>query len=112
MYIKIRVSLKKNENVQKKNLKIIYLQLYEYWNFIIIILIIIFTSHTSIVERVCDRIGIVTKSRWKNWRNSVRGGYFQERDTLNAVLTGGEDERMDLRKDRDVWDVWDVCDQL
>ena len=107
MYIKIRVSLKKNENVQKKNLKIIYLQMY--WNFIIIILIIIFTSHTSIVERVCDRIGIVTKSRWKNWRNSVRGGYFQERDTLNAVLTGGEDERMDLRKDRD---VWDVCDQL
>ena len=110
MYIKIRVSLKKNENVQKKNLKIIYLQMY--WNVIIIILIIIFTSHTSIVERVCDRIGIVTKSRWKNWRNSVRGGYFQERDTLNAVLTGGEDERMDLRKDRDVWDVWDVCDQL
>ena len=42
----------------------------------------------------------------------MRGGYFQERDTLNAVLTGGEDERMDLRKDRDVWDVWDVCDQL
>ena len=83
MYIKIRVSLKKNENDQKKNLKIIYLQMY--WNFIIIILIIIFTSHTSIVERVCDRIGIVTKSKRKKWRNSVRGGYFQERDT-GAIL--------------------------